>query len=134
MTTYVPRSRSRSNAMSNTIFTSQIQAIPACCTESARQLVTCTAEHLRDHTTIDHDALIYLDIHEDGSQLPVFDLKTLVSLSVGLLGLHEVAHAANGDDTLGIMYTSSNVDPELQSLKQRFCVAYIGCGTFHAWC
>jgi hypothetical protein len=61
---------------------------------SHAQLSTCA--------TIDHDALINLDIHEENIQLTVFDLKTLVSLSVGLLGLHEVAHAASGDDTLGM--------------------------------
>jgi hypothetical protein len=38
----------------------------------------------------------------------------------GVARAQQVAHAANGDDTLGMMYTNSKVDPELSYQKARF--------------
>lgn len=56
---------------------------------------------------------IYLDIYLDDNGILIGDLKTTALQCAQLLELHEVAHAAAGDDdTLGMVYTRSNVDPE----------------------
>jgi hypothetical protein len=69
---------------------------------------------------MDPDALIQLKVYKGDHGLPIGDLHKLTPQSELLLELHEVADAASGDDTLGIVYTRSNAEREAVDETENF--------------
>jgi hypothetical protein len=56
----------------------------------------------------------------DDNRLLIDDLYTLLPGCELLFGLHDVAHAASGHHTLGMVYTRSNVGREASNETQSF--------------
>jgi hypothetical protein len=69
---------------------------------------------------MDPDDSIHLKVYLDDNRLLIGDLYTLRPRCEMLLGLHDVAHAASGHDTLGMVFTRSNVEREASIETESF--------------